>query len=388
MQALLERIVAGVLPPRDRSAQPRILHDRGCRAEFAVDLVEFVQHAPRRGVVADVDGEAEPRPGVVQQIGRAAKCFQSGEGNRAAVLANQGQNPRDERGGGALRHQHLQLDKAGLSERIEIAFLADRRVEDRIERHAPWTALSRAQGPIDLIDRRQGEIAEQARQARAAGDQFAGGDRGGRRSRVRVCGGRDDIAATGPAAVGEIEPSVHHVVARFELREPREGLGEVADGNMAHQHGGGRQRRKRKPRRHDDAGQAEAADRQFEQLGILLGRKVEQARERMEQPDAADMIAEQPFAELVFAVNVAGDAAADRDVRMAGLNRQAKAARGEKFVQPPERDAGFDLDPALGLVEGEDAVEPPHSDAGGARAEARRHIGNPGAPADQRLGRP
>jgi hypothetical protein len=61
------------------------------------------------------------------------------------------------------------------------------------------------------------------------------------------------------------------------------------------------------------------------------------------------MFAEQAFAELVFAMNVAGDAAADCDLRMAGLNREAKAAASEKFIQSPERDTGLDLDPALGF---------------------------------------
>jgi hypothetical protein len=62
------------------------------------------------------------------------------------------------------------------------------------------------------------------------------------------------------------------------------------------------------------------------------------------------VIAEQPFAELVLTVNISGDAAADRDLRMAGLDREAKAAPGEKLVQPAKCDTSFDLDPALGSL--------------------------------------
>ncbi len=106
----------------------------------------------------------------------------------------------------------------------------------------------------------------------------------------------------------------------------------------------------------------------------------------VEEGEVGHAGAEGAVPERVLAVDVGGDAAAHRDPRVSGQDREPEASTRGHRQELAEGHPRLDLDGAPRRVEAEDAIELLHLDGHRPTAEARRGVGVAAASRDPRSG--
>ena len=85
--------------------------------------------------------------------------------------------------------------------------------------------------------------------------------------------------------------------------------------------------------RNNDAGETKPSARQIEQRPVGFSIDGDKALPRMKKGQFFDDIREATFAVLILAVHIPGDAATDRQVRIAGKDGNCESPRQEKLQQ-------------------------------------------------------